>query len=108
MEPKPMRKVFRLDPSKDYPNGLGLSREEIEEGYNIIGGTEREWWEEIERERREASWLAAHPEPPAEGATGAQIRAYINWLMARNEAVLRGEIRAYDGCGLGEIEDPDS
>jgi hypothetical protein len=54
------------------------------------------------------AWLAANPEPPEppdEGATGAQIRAKMLWYMARNEAVLRGEIPAQPGCGLGEVDD---
>jgi hypothetical protein len=53
-------------------------------------------------------WLADHPEPPEppdEGATGAQIRARMLWLMEQNEAILRGEIPAQPGCGLGEIDD---
>jgi hypothetical protein len=29
-------KPFKLDPNQDYPNGLGLTREEIEEGMDIL------------------------------------------------------------------------
>jgi len=59
------------------------------------------------------AWLAENPEPrdpPDEGATGAQIRAKMLWYMARNEALLRGEIPARGGEGLGECDwhDPET
>jgi hypothetical protein len=55
------RKPF-LDPNREYPNGLGLSREEIEEGYRILA--------EIARERKEKdapkeSAGADQPDSPA-------------------------------------------
>jgi hypothetical protein len=46
-------KPFKLDPTRDYPNGLGLTREEIEEGYDIIASDNYALSEQVGRRLQE-------------------------------------------------------
>ncbi len=55
MESNPQARKFVLDPSRDYPNALGFSREEIEEAYQIRAALARA------REQK------ARPTPPSAG-----------------------------------------